>query len=82
METQQKIAFENNRKLVGKRIQVIVDGMSEREGLPWVGRTYGDAPEIDNSIFFADGSLTPGDIFDATILAADGYDLIGRRAAP
>jgi ribosomal protein S12 methylthiotransferase len=81
MKTQQEIAFEKNRQLIGKKTKVIVDDQSDRSDHPWVGRTYGDAPDIDNKVFFVEESLKPGSIFSARVLEADGYDLIVQRAA-
>ena len=78
METQQKIAFEKNRELVGKVVRAIVDERYEEDEFAWVGRTYGDAPEIDNRVYFSEESLAPGIILDAKIIGADGYDLIAE----
>jgi len=82
METQQKVAFEKNRNMVGTEVQVIVDLRSERPGFAWVGRTYGDAPDIDGKVFFADESLAPGTILKARIIGYDGYDLMACPADP
>ena len=78
METQQEIAFKKNKELVGKIVKAIVDEKCKKGGFAWVGRTYGDAPEIDNRVYFDDKSFTPGTILDARIIAADGYDLIAE----
>ena len=78
MKIQQEIAFEKNRKLVGKVVQAIVDERCKEKGFAWAGRTYGDAPEIDNQIYFSEESLIPGTILDTKIIAADGYDLVAE----
>ena len=78
MKTQQEIAFKHNKQLVGRIVKVIVDQKSEEKGSAWVGRTYGDAPEIDNRVYFSEELLTPGTILDAKIIAANGYDLIAE----
>ena len=47
LQIQEKITEEKNRQLIGKEIEVIVDGFSEEwESLP-VGRTYRSAYDID-----------------------------------
>ena len=47
LQIQEKITEEKNRKLVGKEIDILIDGFSEEwETLP-VGRTYRSAYEID-----------------------------------
>ena len=44
---QEKITEEKNTKLIGKELEVLVDGYSEEwESLP-IGRTYKSAYEID-----------------------------------
>ncbi len=79
METQQEIVFRKNRELEGVNLKVIVDSGCETSGFAWVGRTYGDAPEIDNRVYFTDADVNPGSILDARVTGACGYDL---RASP
>jgi ribosomal protein S12 methylthiotransferase len=52
---------------------------SRSDGL-WVGRSYADAPEIDESIYVTGRRLRPGTFVPVRIVAADGYDLIGEHA--
>jgi len=44
-----------------------------------VGRTYGDAPDVDNLVFVTGDGLAAGRLVPCEIVAAQGYDLI---AAP
>ncbi len=76
MSLQQSIAFEKNIALIDKTQQVIIDGVgSDGRAL---GRTKGDCPEIDQTVF-VDGSINNvGDIIEARIIMAEGYDLIAR----
>jgi len=47
LEIQEKITFEKNQSLIGKEMEVLIDGFSEEwESLP-IGRTYRSAYEID-----------------------------------
>lgn len=47
LEVQEKITEEKNRELIGKEVEVLIDGYSEEwETLP-IGRTYRSAYEID-----------------------------------
>lgn len=80
MQAQQEIAFRKNREMVGSVVPAIVDGRSSRKRFVWAGRTYGDAPEIDNKLYIQGESLAPGTIVGAKILAADGYDLFAEMA--
>ncbi len=47
MAIQKRINREQNKKLVGQRIEVLVEGPSEESEHLLVGRTEGQAPEID-----------------------------------
>ena len=82
MLAQQEIAFEKARKKVGEKVEVLIDRRME-DG-KWVGRTGGQAPEID-SVTFVDGKeLHAGKMVTATVSKAEGYDLIagvgGKRS--
>ena len=46
---QEDISLANNERLVGQRLQVLVERKIE-EGDGWVGRSYRDAPEIDGEV--------------------------------
>ena len=83
MAAQQPIAFEFNQSLVGRYLDVLIDGPSpEGEGL-WAGRTYADAPDVDGLTFVAGvPNLSPGDLVPCEIVAAEGYDTIARVVAP
>ena len=69
MAAQEKISKEKLKSRVGKSIKVIVDQ-------PGVGRSHGDAPEIDGVVRFAGG--TPGEFAEVLIERADEHDLHGR----
>jgi ribosomal protein S12 methylthiotransferase len=81
MAAQQRISTARLRAKIGRTLEVIVDGTDE-EGRP-VGRTKGDAPEVDGRVFL-DGAerLPPGSIVPVRIEAADEYDLRGRVLDP
>jgi ribosomal protein S12 methylthiotransferase len=75
MLLQKDISMENNRKLLGKTITVLIEGYSEGE---YFGRSYMDAPEIDGKVYFkADKNLIPGDFCQVIITEAYEYDLVG-----
>lgn len=77
MKLQNSISLENNKKLVGKRIEVIIDGKTKEGQL--YGRSYGDAPEIDGQVFInrKTEDLNIGDIISVNITKAYNYDLLG-----
>ncbi|MCR5691142.1 MAG: 30S ribosomal protein S12 methylthiotransferase RimO [Eubacterium sp.] len=77
MEASQYVIFEKNDQMIGKKIQVIVDGYLPEEGV-YVGRSYRDAPEVDGCVFFEyDGEIVSGTLLWLKITDAQGYDLIG-----
>ena len=82
MRTQQVIAHEHARRQVGRTLDVIDDRQSaEREDV-WIGRTKGDAPDIDCAVYVtAPGTSAAqpltGRIIPVEIVAAAGYDLAG-----
>ena len=77
MEASQYVIFEKNEKMVGRTFRVMVDGFLPEENI-YVGRTYGDAPEVDGCIFFECVSeLVSGTIVPVQITDAKGYDLMG-----
>lgn len=75
MEAQQKISARKLRRKVGSRQWVIVDKIEN--GMA-IGRTQGDAPEIDGVVHVsAHRPLKEGEIATVKIERADAYDLHG-----
>ncbi|GAB1257590.1 30S ribosomal protein S12 methylthiotransferase RimO [Aurantivibrio plasticivorans] len=78
MEKQQAISAKKLKQKIGKTLPVIIDEVDE-EGA--IGRTQGDAPEIDGVVYLNDEfSVAPGDIVEVLIEHADEYDLWGSLA--
>lgn len=77
MELQNSISFENNKRLIGRKIKVIIDGKTNEN--QFYGRSYGDAPEIDQQVFINKkfNDLKKGDILNVIIRKAYTYDLLG-----
>ncbi len=76
MEIQAKISLKKNKSLVGREFDVIVDFI-EASGA--VGRSYMDAPEIDNIVVLANVcNLAPGQVYKTVITAADAYELTAK----
>jgi ribosomal protein S12 methylthiotransferase len=76
MELQKRISLRNYRKMVGSRMEVLVEG-SDRGGGALRGRLQIQAPEIDGCIFLT-GKARPGDWVEARITQALPYDLVGE----
>ena len=78
MALQQGISEENSRKMIGRTLQVLVEGRIPEEDV-YVGRTYRDAPDVDGYIFLkAEEELMSGDMVTARVTGADAYDLTGE----
>jgi ribosomal protein S12 methylthiotransferase len=76
MEIQQGISLANNQKMVGKKVKVLVEGLSRESDLLLQGRWYGQAQEIDGVVLINDGDAAPGDIVEVEISEALPYDLV------
>ena len=77
MLLQKDISMDNNSRLVGKTINVLIEGFSEGE---YFGRSYMDAPDIDGKVYFkSDKELIPGDFCYVNVKEAYEYDLVGER---
>lgn len=78
MEVSQNIIFEENEKLVGKTMGVMVEGFLPEDEV-YVGRTYRDAPDIDGCVFFtAPYEIISGTMLTVLVTEARGYDLVGE----
>ncbi len=79
MALQQEISRENNKKWLGKTLQVLVEEQAEnRDGL-WIGRSYMDAPEVDGNVLVkSKAPLKIGDFYPVTIKSTQEYDLVGE----
>jgi ribosomal protein S12 methylthiotransferase len=75
MQCQQAISTKRLKRKVGTRQQVIIDEVGASVGK---GRSRGDAPEIDGSVYVASHRpLRVGEIATVKIERADEYDLHG-----
>lgn len=77
MSLQRKISRKKNKALIGKTLEVLVEGPSEANELVMAGRHAGQAPEIDGSVFLSGGEVLPGQLLPARITQATDYDLVG-----
>ncbi len=75
MELQAEISNEHNEKLVGKELDVLIEGYLPDDGV-YMGRTYRDAPEVDSFVWVkADRELMSGSIVPVQITDHNEYDL-------
>ncbi len=79
-EIQSRIMDDYNASMIGKTLEVLVDGFDE-DAEQFYGRTYADSPDIDGRVWIAcDEPLTVGDFVQVTIDAVEDGDLCGYVA--
>jgi ribosomal protein S12 methylthiotransferase len=77
MLAQQQIVFENNERMTGRELEVLVDGSDPDETL--VGRHAGQAPDIDSVCIIQPRRgrrVEPGTFATLAVAGYDGYDLV------
>ncbi|HTJ42997.1 MAG TPA: 30S ribosomal protein S12 methylthiotransferase RimO [Kofleriaceae bacterium] len=77
MELQRRISRAKHDAMLGRPLEVLVDGVSDESEYLLEGRWYGQAPEIDGKIFLADApeGLKPGTFATVKVTQASDYDL-------
>jgi len=78
MAVQQQIMFEYNERQIGKTIDVIIDQSVPGESGAWIGRSAGDAPDVDSVVFVTETEtpLRPGLIVPCEVVTFQDYDLV------
>jgi ribosomal protein S12 methylthiotransferase len=85
MAAQRKIARKRNRALVGREVEVLVEGVSPETELLWQARMQGQAPEIDGVTLvndFEGAPPRPGEIRRLRVTEAHDYDVVGTLLEP
>ncbi|MEM7137133.1 MAG: 30S ribosomal protein S12 methylthiotransferase RimO [Myxococcota bacterium] len=77
MATQQPISRSRLDLRVGTELDVLVEGVSDESDLLLQGRWWGQAPEVDGSVYLANGTARPGEIRRVLVTDAGDYDLLG-----
>ena len=80
MAKAEDISVKRLAKKIGKRIQILIDRVDESGG---IGRTIGDAPEIDGLVRVLPANkpskrYRTGEIIRATVISSQGHDLIAE----
>ncbi len=74
---QEQISTARLAAKVGRRMQVLIDSVDD-DGA--IGRSRGDAPEIDGCVYVDTVDCSPGEFVDVTIVEADTHDLFATTA--
>jgi ribosomal protein S12 methylthiotransferase len=81
MALQRPISHRKNEALVGKKLEVLVEGQSDEHEFVLMGRHRGQAPEIDGQVYLSGGDATPGTMREVLVTQASDYDLVGELEA-
>jgi ribosomal protein S12 methylthiotransferase len=83
MRTQRAISRRKMKAMVGRELEVLVEGPSEESEYLWSGRHAGQAPEIDGQVYLSLAAGSPdelrapraGDLVRARVTSFADYDL-------
>jgi ribosomal protein S12 methylthiotransferase len=78
LAVQEPIALAKGRALIGRTLEVLVDGAPEETEHLLEARHEGLAPEIDGVVYINDGVAKPGELVKVKITDATTYDLVGH----
>lgn len=73
MEIQEQISLEENEKMTGKRLKVLIDRL-QPDGTA-IGRTQWDSPEVDHEVMVKGEGLKPGDFAEVTVTGTYPFEL-------
>jgi len=78
MLTQQSISEEINSSYIGKEVEVLIDEIKSGKVKIVIGRTKGDAPEIDGKVVARTDKVQVGKFVKVKVTKASEYDLVGE----
>jgi ribosomal protein S12 methylthiotransferase len=81
MKAQAQISTRRLRAMIGKQVEVLLEGESEESELLLQGRMQTQAPEIDGRVLIndvGDKRVTPGEFYPVEITESHEYDLVGK----
>lgn len=79
MDLQSGITQKRISRFVGREVPVLVEGKAEENHEVYLGRTQGQAPEVDGLVYVQGASRQDiGQFVPVRIVRADNYDLVGE----
>ncbi len=82
LRVQEPISLASRKRLVGRTLQVLVEGVSAESEHLLEGRHAGMAPGIDGHLYINDGTAPAGTLVEVEITDAYPDDLVGRIVGP
>jgi ribosomal protein S12 methylthiotransferase len=80
MRLQREISKRKHEALVGRELDVLVEGVSDESEYLLQGRWWGQAPEIDGAVYLSDGEAAAGSLVRARVVKTADYDLAATLA--
>jgi len=78
LQLQRQISLEQNQRLAGEEIMVLVDADIEDEEWDYVGRSQAEAPDIDGHVYLRGRDISPGEFIKAQVIGFSEYDLFAE----
>jgi len=79
MLTQQNVALEVNKKMLGAQKMVLIDEQDSQQSNLFLGRTEYDAPEVDGLVYLkTQKDVKVGEFYKVKIIDTLEYDLVGE----
>lgn len=78
MTLQRGISNELLRAMIGRELDVLVEGASDEHEHVMMGRHAGQAPEIDGQVYLSGGEAAPNTMRRVRVTQAADYDLVGE----
>ena len=79
MSLQQEVSAENNQKIIGQKLECIIDGLTD-DGEMYVTRSYRDVPDTDGFVFVnKEKEHKVGDFIECIVKEAYEYDLTANE---
>jgi len=81
MKEQSRISADRLERMVGRKVEVLLEGPSEESDLLLQGRMETQAPDIDGHVLINDAGekkVAPGEFYTVEITESLDYDLIGK----
>jgi len=78
MSLQANISRRKNRGRMGRVVEVLVEGPSQKKGYALQGRAAFQAPEVDGMVYIKEGRAAVGSFVKVKITSGLTYDLVGE----
>ncbi len=81
MKTQKSIAHRKSKALIGRELEVLVEGVSDEHEYVQMARHRGQAPEVDGQVYLEGPEVEDarvGEIRRVVVTQAADYDLVGE----